>query len=131
MRRKLPFLNATEGTSAIEFALVAPVVFLLLFGIVEFGRLVWTQTALQYAAQAAARCAALGLPACATADKTQSYAASQVLGPAVPASAFTVASCTNNGQQVSASLPFTFALQKLFPWQLTLSSQSCYPGAQS
>jgi Flp pilus assembly protein TadG len=127
--RSLP--SGTAGTAAIEFALLAPVVFLMFLGIVEFGRLLWTQASLQYAVQASARCASLGLSQCATSDETKNYAASQMMGPAVAASAFAVAACTNNGTQVSISLPFTFVVRKLFPWTITLSSQACYPGAQS
>jgi Flp pilus assembly protein TadG len=50
---------ACGGTTAIEFALVAPVFLMFLFGIVEFGRLLWTEQALQQTAVAGARCMAI------------------------------------------------------------------------
>jgi len=51
--------QAQGGTSAIEFALVAPAFLALLFGTVEFGRLLWTEQALQETAIAGARCMAI------------------------------------------------------------------------
>ena len=36
-----------RGASALEFALTAPVFFLFIFGIIEFGLLFWTQLGLQ------------------------------------------------------------------------------------
>jgi Flp pilus assembly protein TadG len=48
-----------SGTAAIEFALAAPLFLMLLFGTVEFGRLLWTKQALQETAAAAARCMAI------------------------------------------------------------------------
>ncbi|MBB4569362.1 TadE/TadG family type IV pilus assembly protein [Rhizobium leucaenae] len=51
---------ARAGASAVEFALVAPLFFLMLFGIVEFGRMFWTSHALHETAIATARC--MGIP---------------------------------------------------------------------
>ena len=53
------FGQARGGTAAIEFAIVAPAFMMLLFGTVEFGRLLWTQQALQETAIAGARCMAI------------------------------------------------------------------------
>ena len=47
------------GTTAVEFALVAPIFLMFVFGVVEFGRLLWTQQALQETAIAGARCMAI------------------------------------------------------------------------
>jgi Flp pilus assembly protein TadG len=48
-----------EGVAAVEFALILPVLALLLFGVLEFGR-VWSQYQLyQGAAREGARCAAV------------------------------------------------------------------------
>lgn len=44
-----------EGATAIEFAVVAPVLFMLIFGIIEFGILFTTQSALEGATSSAAR----------------------------------------------------------------------------
>ena len=48
-----------EGVAAVEFALILPVLALLLFGVIEFGR-VWSQyQVFQGAAREGARCAAV------------------------------------------------------------------------
>lgn len=44
-----------KGASLVEFAVVAPLLFLLLFGVIEFGRAIATHTAVTTAAREAAR----------------------------------------------------------------------------
>jgi Flp pilus assembly protein TadG len=52
-------MSRDEGVAAVEFALILPVLALLLFGILEFGR-VWSQyQVFQGAAREGARCAAV------------------------------------------------------------------------
>jgi Flp pilus assembly protein TadG len=53
------FAAACGGASAIEFALVAPMFLMIVFGTIEFGRLLWTKQALQQTAIAGARCMAI------------------------------------------------------------------------
>src|SRR5690554_2480659 len=43
------------GASLVEFAIVAPLLFLLLFGVIEFGRLLATHTSVYTAAREGAR----------------------------------------------------------------------------
>ena len=38
-----------RGTAALEFAILMPVFLVMFLGIMEFGRLLWTQTTLQHA----------------------------------------------------------------------------------
>jgi len=45
-----------EGSSAVEFAIIIPVLLVLILGIYEFGRLYWIQNTLQYAAEQTGRC---------------------------------------------------------------------------
>ncbi len=140
------FHDDAFGSTAAEFAFVAPVLILLLFGIMEYGRLLWTKNSLEYAVERAARCAAIYYnkgTSCTDASATQSYAVSQVngvTGAAVASAAFTV---TYSGGPppttacVSASLPFAFlvlnGLMALAPHHsssshlpsVTLSGQSC------
>jgi Flp pilus assembly protein TadG len=51
---------ARRGESMVEFALVAPLFFLLVFGITDFGRLFFIQETLQYALREAGRFAVTG-----------------------------------------------------------------------
>ena len=52
-------IKREDGVAAVEFALILPVLFLILFGVLEFGR-VWSQYQLfQGAAREGARCASV------------------------------------------------------------------------
>jgi Flp pilus assembly protein TadG len=57
-RNSLP-RQRRNGAMAVEFAIVAPVMFLLLFGLFEFTRMVWIQQAVANAAREACREAVL------------------------------------------------------------------------
>jgi len=45
----------TRGASAVEFAMLAPALFLMVFGLYDFGRLFWIQNALEFATEQAGR----------------------------------------------------------------------------
>src|SRR5437660_3423743 len=63
MDMKFPVLDAVRsrrGQSIVEFALVAPMFLLLVFGILDFGRLFFTQETLQHALREAGRFAVTG-----------------------------------------------------------------------
>ncbi len=47
--------RADSGATAVEFALIVPMFFALLFGVLEFGRLIFTQGVLFYATEEATR----------------------------------------------------------------------------
>jgi len=58
MKRSLVrrFARSRRGTTAVEFAIASTPFFLLLFGIIEFSRMLWTLNAIQQAAIEGARC---------------------------------------------------------------------------
>ena len=56
--------RSQRGTAIVEFALVAMVFFLLVFGIIDFGRLFQSWVTVQYAAREGARYAVTGQTAC-------------------------------------------------------------------
>lgn len=114
------------GAAVVEFAIVLPVLLLCVLGLIEFGRAIWTQAALAYAVEAAARCAAIDKLTCGNAAQTQQYAAAHTPGLTLPATTFslTTPAC---GAQVSASLPFDFLLPALLPYSQTLTAQACFP----
>lgn len=134
MIRPLARLGADErGAYAVEFALVAPLLIGLLFGIFEFGRALWTQGILDYAVEQASRCASINTATCGTTVQIQNYAASQTAPLNLQPSVFTpiVAGGCN---KVSASYKFSFVgtmplvnETALFPTSVTLTSSSCYP----
>jgi Flp pilus assembly protein TadG len=115
-----------SGSIAVEMAILLPVVLLFVLGLAEFGRAIWTKATLDYAVEAAARCAVVDEILCGNASQTQSYAASRAAGLAIPPSRFTVASASC-GMQVSVSLPFQFVAPGILPYAITLSSSACYP----
>lgn len=121
------FWRDESGTSALEFALTAPVFFLFIFGIIEFGLLLWTQIGLQHGAEMAARCASVNAILCplSNPDKVTSYAAQQAFGLSLPSQTFTY-SAPACGNRVAASYVFQFPdILHLSP--LTLTAQACFP----
>lgn len=114
-----------RATTALEFALTAPVFFLFLFGIIEFGLLFWTQLGLQHGTEMAARCATVNPSLCPNSGAITGYAAQQAFGLALPAQTFAY-SASSCGNQVSASYAFQF-LQILNLSPVTLTAQACFP----
>lgn len=119
-------LRGSDAAAAVEAALLLPVFLTFIFGICEFGRALWTQSALQYAVEAAARCAAVNTTTCGSTSQIQSYAANAVNGLTIPATDFNV-SAPSCGTQVSISYAFALAVPQLIPWSMTLTAQSCHP----
>lgn len=124
-RAQTGFWRCRRGTAAIEFALVAPALLLTLFGTIEFGRLMWTQSALHFAVEEAARCASVSPSVCGTASQTATYAAGKVSQLNIAASTFTAATAAC-GHQVSASFAYQFVATGLFPYAPTLTAQACF-----
>jgi Flp pilus assembly protein TadG len=127
-------VRSENGSNAVEFAIVVPLLLALFLGIFEFGRAVWVQGMLDYAVEQAARCASLSNSAsCGTAAQIASYAAAQTSPLNIPAGSFaaTTPAC---GNQVTATYIFSFigtatliGGSPLFPTSVTLTSSSCYP----
>jgi Flp pilus assembly protein TadG len=136
------FLRGADGTAAIEFAIVANALLLFLLGVVEFGRLYWTQSELQYAAEATARYATIYTVNNPSATLAQVQTAAQTQAPtyaysmSVPASDFAVTAynatatppAPSCGNQVIVTYPFSFIVTGLFPWSITLTAQGCHQG---
>jgi Flp pilus assembly protein TadG len=97
-------ISREEGVAAVEFALILPVLALLLFGVLEFGR-VWSQyQVFQGAAREGARCAAV--QATEFSDCEIQPAIDQAAAPYDPATDATVSiECTDatQGQDVEVS----------------------------
>jgi TadE-like protein len=55
--------GADKGSAAVEMALVAPLLLLMLFGVIDFGRMLHAQITVTEAAREGSRAAALGYPA--------------------------------------------------------------------
>jgi Flp pilus assembly protein TadG len=129
MKRSFPLNQRAEfrsdkgGAAAVEFALVGLALVFLLFGVVECGRMLWTQNALQYAVEQAARYAVLNGSSVTTAQ-IQTYAAGKAYGLSLSSSVFSVTT-PSNSSCVSASLPYATGLPVSI--SVTLAAQSCRP----
>lgn len=129
-------IQDTSGTEAIEFAITSIPLFLFLLGAMDFARLYWTQSELQYAAEATARCATVN---CCTGDPgpcggntgltgLQQFAASRLLGISATSSDLLDFSLTSQacGNQVSFSYTYNFMIGPLIPTsRLTLTGSAC------
>jgi Flp pilus assembly protein TadG len=124
LRALMATLRCNAGTTAVEFAMVAPAFIALIVGSVYASQMVYETSSMRFAVEAAARCAAINTTTCSSTSTTQSYAASHYYGPS-PTPTFTASSATC-GQNVSASA--TFALYTgLSTISVPLSASACYP----
>jgi Flp pilus assembly protein TadG len=73
------YLGDRRGATAAEFALVAPLIIMLMMGVIEAGRVVYTQTALSFAAQEGTRYAIVR-DGQVTTEEIEAFAHSRMLG---------------------------------------------------
>ena len=71
------FLRDRTGATAVEFALILPIFLLTIFGIIEFGRILWIRNTMEYVAETAARYG--GINTSADAATIEAYALTQVI----------------------------------------------------
>jgi Flp pilus assembly protein TadG len=128
-----------DGVAAIEFALVAPIFLGLIFGTIEYGRLLWTKQALQQTAIAGARCMAIAQGViqdspCA-AGGTTSYIQSVASGWGLSLQSSNItlsSSCGSTSGFSQVTLTSTFntpvpAIVLLAAGGTTLTATACYP----
>ena len=128
-----------RGTSTLEFAMVASLLFTLMFAGFEFARLQWTWQAMQLAGDQTARCVAIGGSACGAASSyavstAHTYGAAALVATGVtidtttPSSTSCVPPTGNTAVRVQISLAFTSPFSTLVPAVArTLTTLSCYP----
>jgi Flp pilus assembly protein TadG len=105
MRRARRFLTCSRGSTAVEFALVLPVMVLLAFGGIMINTMMYANIALNFAAQDAARCMAIKTLIC-PGTSVQTYGSSKYVGPALASLTFT-GSAPTCGRQVVATGTYT------------------------
>jgi Flp pilus assembly protein TadG len=114
------WLVSERGTTAIEYAIILPAFLLCTLGILDTGRLFWTNTTMQRAVSMAARCASTQ---CASAAQIKDKAIAEAWGLELQSQAVTIVQ-QNCGMRVTASYPFVFSVPGFDP--ITLTSTSCF-----
>ena len=119
--------DARSGAMAIDFALVAPVFFMLVFGIIDFSRAAFTKGVMLYSMQEASRWAAVNFPATATDIEAVAAGNFVVIKPA-NITAFS-ATVTDNGDKTKAvTLQMDYTFEFMMPFvdldPITLSTEA-------
>jgi len=96
MKTARRLLNSSSGATAAEFALVLPLLLLMIFGIIDAGRYMWEFNRAEKATQMGVRYAAVTDPVLGSGFSDYSFAISDGIaaGSAVPTANFDHATCT-------------------------------------
>ena len=132
MRR---LVQSERGAAAVEFALVAPLLFAFLFGLFEMSRAIWTKQVVQRAAHSTVRCLSIGMTECTTDAGLKEYLIEQAAAGSVRIVAANVAATKDvtcegmaRQNQVTVTAPFTSVVPDLLPMVPTeISSTACFP----
>lgn len=102
--------KSDKGSVAVEMAILLPVLILLLFGMLEFGRALNTQATLNHAAREAVRVMAISKSISGTQSKA--IASAPTLSPSLtPANVQIVGTCPTNPTSPNASVSVTLNYQ--------------------
>jgi hypothetical protein len=99
----------------------------MLFGIINVAMVLWTLGSMQYAAENAARCAAVGSSSCTTATAIQTYALNQYHGRSLGGTNPFTYSATGCGNTVTASYTYNLVIPLIGSYSLPLSATACSP----
>jgi Flp pilus assembly protein TadG len=143
------FTKSEHGAALVEFALVAPILFLLVFGIVDFGRALFTLNNLTSAVREGARFAAVqsaGTTQATVRQQVQNYLAefggdpvdpnSILMNPSTITTATVCVRVWINGYQFQPITPLprmiglgtiSMSPSAVFRWEQTTSTATCPP----
>ncbi len=124
MRSRGGYWKDERGAGAAEFALVLLPFLALIFGIIGLSTMFYTNHALHYATEAAARCFAVNVTSCPDTGATQAYAATRYSGPDI--SPVFVASTAGCGHTVTGNANFTLDAV-VTSITVPFSATACYP----
>jgi Flp pilus assembly protein TadG len=113
-----------EGTTAVEFAIIAPVFILLVIGTIALCFALFLVGSLHFAVEDGARCASVKTTICTDSATTIAYTQSRYLGPNVsPTFTYAAAAC---GNSVTASINYSMDIGfKTFV--IPISATACFP----
>jgi Flp pilus assembly protein TadG len=113
-----------QGTTAVEFAIVAPVFIALLVGTIALCVGLFLIGSLHYAVEESARCASVKTTICTDAATTVAYAQNHYFGPNVsPTFTYAAAAC---GNSVSASISYSMNVG-FQTFTVPFSATACFP----
>lgn len=136
------FIRHQGGASALEFALLAVPLLLIIVGTIEYGRALWTQQAMQSLAIATARCVGVSQSECSTSgsyssSKTNTYVIAEAakLGVALRSTNISVNANTScQGLSGFATATITYEFVSAAPAFITalvigptLTASACFP----
>ena len=131
MRRvMLSLWHDNRGAAAVEFALLAPAFLTMLIGTVMLAVMMFSNSALHFAVQSAARCASVKATVCTNAATTRAFAASNYFGATVtPTFTCTGRVCGGTaacGNKVSGQISFGFEVG-MARYATPLRADACFP----
>jgi Flp pilus assembly protein TadG len=113
-----------QGTTAVEFAIVAPALIALLVGTLSLCVGLFLIGSLHYAVEEAARCASVKTTICSDSATTVAYAQNHYFGPDVsPTFTYAAAAC---GNSVSASISYSMNVG-FTTFVVPVSATACFP----
>jgi hypothetical protein len=126
-----------RGAAAVEFALIAPAMFALVFLVLEGGRMAFTQQVLQETAFAAARCLGLKADGCTSVGDMPAWTAARARRTGLVIAAGTVVAtatttCENRAgmSRVTISSPYSNAVGSILPpARALLTVRACFPAS--
>ena len=126
MESRLRLSVSESGVTAIDFAIIITAFISMMFGIINIGLILWDLGSMQYAVEAAARCASVDATNCGSASAIQTFALTQYYGESLASNPFTYAA-TGCGHTVTASYTYSLNLPLVTTYSVPLSATACFP----
>ena len=127
-------LRCQKAAAITEFALVAPIFLMGMFGIIETSRLLWTKQTLDEVAYATARCMSVST-SCTTAATQKNYAVARasryglkILAANVTPTANTTCNALPTANRIVVSQSFNSVMAGFVPgFPASMTATGCYP----
>jgi Flp pilus assembly protein TadG len=127
LKRSSGLLSCDSGATIIELAFGLTAFLMLIFGIVDIARVLWTLGSLHYAAESAARCASVNTTTCGSTSAIQTYALNKYYGEDLGGTNPFTYSATGCGNTVTASYTYSLVIPLAGTYSIPLSATACFP----